>query len=195
MSKPTTNDVLYALCHAWERVSEAAYIKTNACILASRVGVEALSYFGVLSRVMPMKTIVQNAKLVEQLNANVAIDWSTGAHGVGVDPDLPSTDTGWNGHMCIAVPSVMLFVDLTLPQFSRPEKDIVMSPIVASYDDAFLQGGTAVYRLNNCRVIYEFRPDLRGTWEHSSDGRKNISTIAGPVIRSMREILSEAKSE
>jgi hypothetical protein len=191
-----TIETVNALCGAWLQLIDENIIHPSACILAANVGKEALRYYGIDARPLPVQVVAQNAKLAEQIDAGLEPDWNSGAWGVGIDPDQepPEGVNGWNGHLVLWLKADDALVDLTLGQMSRPERDINLRPlVVGGVTQEWLETGEdAVYGVETgARVVYRARPDLSGSWHHSPDWSKKKSLV-GSVIKRMRAIITIA---
>lgn len=197
--RPTDFNAIGALATAWEKVAKDELASPNACILAARVGAEALRYFGVRVQVEPVSLGVLNAKLFAQMEAGVDpadIDWSDGSWGVGINPDMLPTSTGpgWNGHLVLVVDKTML-MDLTLPQVNRPKFDIVLDPLIAKLDwEGFRRGERQGFSMNGCLVEYRRRSDLSASFRGAPDWTRNHKEFVPTVIARMKGILAEAGS-
>jgi hypothetical protein len=158
----------------------------GSCVQATRIGIEALRYFGVAAKPLVTLMGVGNAAWVEWMEAGgpAASDMPEGAWAVGTDPRVKEGDRGFPAHLVIEIDGHLL--DLDAGFSARPEREIhvpatLLIPLrdgevvaTASLDG----GGLAFYKAHKPKL--NFREI--GAWR---DSRK----WTGPVIRRMRDRL------
>lgn len=102
------------------------------CVLATRVGIDALARFGIAAEPRPVIAGVWNDgyerfRLQREVDPDVAPPddgWSVWA---GLPPDAddpPLAPTKWHGHLVVFVPARQLMLDLDFQAFSRPQKGL-----------------------------------------------------------------------
>jgi hypothetical protein len=165
------------------------------CLNATRVGFEALRYFGIPSTPVVLSAIAANREWLEwrskwdDAESQLAVGpmpgeaWSV-ALGFGQNPSKLG-GSGYDAHLALAVGAGgYLLVDLDSGQMSRPERGIHVEPgVVVPWDGKAAwvelpEGGAIAYGLH---VATEPLPNYRqaGGWRKSGQ-------YAGPVIREIR---------
>lgn len=192
-------DAMQALAGAWvDHV--ASKVRPDACILAARVGHEALSYFRVAHDVRPVAVACFNAEAMIELAAgrDVAADWPPEAWSVSASSRSEDRGPlpGWSGHLVLTVGDFL--VDLTAEQFDRPSKGIVTGgPVLAHRDeleDTTMLGPEAVsIALTRGQYVAWGEPENL-SYRRAPDWRRNYGRFAGPVIRAMRAELEGARA-
>lgn len=112
------------------------------CVLASLVALDVLRALGYReAAVVPCWVTVANAgaieyerlsqgrNLADQQHLADRLRTERNAHAVIIGaPDDPDRDGGWSGHLVVVVRDFLL--DLTLDQASRPDKNIILEPMI-----------------------------------------------------------------
>jgi hypothetical protein len=154
----------------------------NCCIATVAVLCRVFRHYGFKARPLPVAVIIRNRKMVEAVAKGMAIPddpkalraWmeATGSWSLGIVPEsaLESAMRGYaafGGHLVCHVQDVL--VDASLDQASRPERDIVLPPFLATAARAdFLEGRKAlVGKVNGCEVTY--RTLRTAEWRKSAD--------------------------
>lgn len=170
--------------------------RRDVCVLATRVGYDVLSYFGVESAPVVVRALAFNPPAVAWVNErgpNVSDEQleeynATGAWVVAIDEEDHEIPGRFPGHLVLRVPSERALVDLSIDQFARPERGIIMpkSAIFDAPDDFFSDDGAATYGLEGGgRLAYFYRQ--RGTKDFRSGADwKRKNPISGRVIRRLR---------
>lgn len=141
---PDDLKVIEALVAIWpDNLSRNPQNDRGTCVETTKFAGAALTALGVANRPWPCEVWAGNAKAVELAKAGVTVDaWPPDAWSIGILPEAASlmdrqpTKSGsaqFHGHLVIAGDDWML--DLTAPQFSRPDKGIAI-------DGASLAWGT-----------------------------------------------------
>lgn len=150
------------------------------CVLAARIGVEVLCYFGVPALAMPCEAFAYNEAAA---GASEAGETREGALVVARSmrplAGARGTAGGWWGHMVVVLECEETMVDLDLRQF-RQEAHGIFVPDAASF--AWHGDSVHAYPLEaGGRIVYRPRPDdrshRRGDW---SAGR--LTRAARPII-------------
>jgi hypothetical protein len=156
--------------------------KLGRCLPATRIGMEALRYFGVNAKPLPMKVVAGNYAWMEWILENPGATyhdmpdeaWAVGVghrenHGPGVDV-----------HVVLNVEDEIM-LDLDARQLSRPAKGMpVPDTILAPF-----QGGFEAQWHNDVVVVNYVPHENPPQWKHGSDWRK-AGKQAGPVIRALK---------
>lgn len=164
----------------------------GSCVQATRVGIEALNYFGVKAKPLTVMMICGNNAWAEWMKLDTfgSEQMPDEAWSVGIDPVLRPGERGFPGHLVIEVDGQLL--DLDAGFYSRPDRGIhipetVLVPL--STDPTVLgNGNLAGIDLDDGGVIlygqHHGAPDFRtsGAW-------RDTAKWAGPVIRRMRDRL------
>lgn len=100
------------------------YVKSdNACILATRVFIEAAKHFGIRAKPRPVSVCVANEEAFSMMLRHKPVsEWPDGAWSVGTSEY--ASDVGYGFHLVATVKS--LLVDPTVHQFARPTKGILI---------------------------------------------------------------------
>jgi hypothetical protein len=158
----------------------------GSCVQATRMGIEALKYFGVKAKPLVTLAITGNAAWVEWVKLeDPTAPWSDEVWSVGTDPKQKPGERGYPAHLVIEIDGQLL--DLDAGFCARPEKgihvpDTVLLPLTAHGAAMDLaEGGVLLYRYHTPTVDYR----KSGAWRDSQKW-------AGPVIRRMRERLADA---
>jgi hypothetical protein len=119
-------------------------LSRNRCILATRLGIDALAHFGIEAVPRSVSTAVANDHYVQwhidSVDAVTPIEPPATAHcvwvGVTADDVQPNgvdeTAKTWNGHVVVYVPARTLMLDLDFQAFARPAKRLALPPAVAA---------------------------------------------------------------
>ena len=183
-----------ALCEGWQRVTEENGYLPNVCILATRVAIETLRYFGVQAQELPVGLAVLNAEYVAWEQAGRPEPMPPTAHSIGVDPDADPTDErlatmgGYMGHL-VALTTDNVMIDLTLSQVNRPQKGIELGPLIVEVPGDFSTRKDWLYVLSNnrCEIAYQSRPDIGTAYKDTADWRSNHKRLVGPMIRYIKK--------
>jgi len=163
------------------------------CVQATRVGIEALRYFGVEATPLVTLMMVGNEEWVQWMLAGKPQPLPEEVWSVGIDPEPRLGDRGYPAHLVIEIDGQIL--DLDAGMYARPHKGIFLPPTVlvpirrqqgaqlpiAALD---LEGGGAIL-YHDRGAVRVAPPDYRGT-----SAWKVPVSWAGPVIRRMREQLA-----
>lgn len=161
----------------------------NACILASRLAIDALQQKGIKARALVTKMVAFSPELVAHLEAGGAFDedspgWSVGI-GVG-EADSP----GFPGHL-ITVVNDELALDLTLGQAARPQHDLNLTAASFEVGEAFLAGQEPAYiEIDGSVVTYHAEPE-RKDYATASDWGETMKR-APQLVREVRDLVAQA---
>lgn len=154
------------------------------CLPATRIGMEALAYFGVESKPLVTLAMAGNEAWLQWINDGGVPPMPEEAWSVGIDPR--ATGEGYPAHLVLRVGEAI--VDLDARFFSRPAKgmtvpDTVVVPVPAPYLPLD-EGGIISY------VVHPDPPPFR----HAGDWRRSQKE-AGLLIRRMRERLATCEAD
>lgn len=143
--------IVDTVAHVVPKVLDTITTGPNYCVLATRVGIEVLRAYNVRCQPLAVKLDALPPVYVERMKQGRRPDapgedvdeWKeAGAYGVtlGRTEEIDGPDAeyvGWDGHVGILVfgPTAMspntgrLFVDLTLKQVQRPERNLIVEAI------------------------------------------------------------------
>ena len=168
-----------------ERRNPAALIDQGRCVQATRVGIEALRYFGFEARPLTTLMMCGNAAWVEWMANDNPMPMPDEVWSVGIDP--VAKGRGFPAHLVLALGSNLLDLDAGL--YARPHKGIhipstLMLPLLDQEEGLPIAGA----ELDEGGAIIYGRPR---TWPdfYGSGAWKNTQKWAGPVIRRMRDRL------
>lgn len=165
--------------------------KRGSCVQATRVGIEALKYFGIQTKPLVTLMGVGNAAWVEWMDTGgpAVSDMPDEAWAVGTDPRAKAGERGYPAHLVIEIDGCLLDLDAGIS--ARPEREIHVPPtlliplregeVIAT--TMLEAGGMAFYKAHKPKE--NFREI--GAWR---DSRK----WAGPVIRRMRDRLQREEA-
>jgi hypothetical protein len=163
------------------------------CILATRIGIEALRYFGIEAEPRPVIAMFFNKVEADGFDTGLdgeAVKALPGAWGVGigVDRNAPDKRHGWNGHLVIEITGYL--IDLNSGQASRPEQQMPVPSSLTLKRPAVFEGRLAYTLEDGVRAVYEPLADQR--WRQAPDwrGDDRHRRTTGKVIRAMRKLLS-----
>jgi hypothetical protein len=166
--------------------------KRGSCVQATRMGIEALKYFGVAAKPLVTLMGVGNAAWCEWMDAGgpAVSEMPEGAWAVGTDPVEREGERGFPAHLVIEIDGHLL--DLDAGFSARPEREIHVPPtlLIPLRDGDIVattmleEGGIAFYKAHTPKL--NFRE--MGAWR---DSRK----WTGPVIRRMRDRLNNPTEE
>lgn len=130
-------EMIERLCDVVPKHLRAAGYEAWTCVLHTRVGLDVCRALGLNAKPLPVKTLIYNAEYVRRMlelgrhpteeEAQPWFEagaWAMGAGVRGADR-APNGRVGYNGHLVLAVEGRWL-VDLSLDQFTRPAKDIIL---------------------------------------------------------------------
>jgi hypothetical protein len=161
------------------------YVRTPSfCILATRVGISVLEYFGIRARPLSVSIQVANAEYVRLANAGLFDKMTreeleqSGAWCIYVGPDSPGPE--WPGHLLIGIDRGA--IDLNFGQFYRPAKHINVPSVAAfvGYDNTRECG----YNAYGC--VITIRPLGDNRYLQAPDWRNQHPDIIGEIIRAMK---------
>ena len=198
----TESQIIAALVREW-RTEIQPNVKVNACILASRLTSEVLSYFGIYHEVFSTYSMAVNNLMYQHYTEGLKpFQWHPEAWSVGVGFENAvvtridrRTEPGYEGHVCVATETT--FIDLSALQFDRPKHGIMTGGVlvVPNTDiEARTVWPTSDERWNHIKLdqgTLLFRLKADNSFKESIDWRRNYRDIAGPVIRAIKKTLSE----
>lgn len=185
----------------------------DSCIASTKAALDALAYFGVHGREMPVVSILFNAEAAQlleggmdmtelgQRTSQIPADEPDGPWSVGVGAG-PGGVGKWPGHLVSTVPGIGAVIDLSLDQAARPHKNLNPTPFWAHVDNPAWWGpkpATPIHTLGTSDgtvVVLDRRArDPRGyksspNWDLRGPGREAVhrKVVAG-IITAMREVV------
>lgn len=163
----------------------------GSCVQATRVGIEALRYFGFTARPLVTLMITGNAAWCEWMAKDSPQPMPDEVWSVGVDSRVIPGQRAFPGHLVLTLGG--LLIDLDAGFYSRPEHGIHIPPALVipltTEQRALDNGALAGLDLEGGGAIlygrHETPPDFRrsGAW-------RETQKWAGPVIRRMRDRLA-----
>ena len=162
--KLSTEEIVFAIGFAQPAIR--AQFGANACIVGTRVAVEVLRHYELRAEPMAVQVQVYNPAYVESVERGKSLD------AIADDPECWSAQLGFTGqpqadgeldmHVVALVEGRML-LDLTLDQCSAPEHNVVLTPgVFNELSPDFASGGTMIYPVNGCNVVYTAHPKEKG---------------------------------
>lgn len=182
-----------------DRVPPALAIGADTnCIFATRVGKEVAAYFGVALKPLPLRTEAWNREALEWLlehNVNLSAVTpaqteaftDSGAWVVATDTESEA-EHRYPGHLALYDPEGGGVLDLSLGQFARPAKNIVLpsAAYLMGFDPAEVNTYTFGEAMLVCHPLPRPRMDFR-TAPDWKGGRGLGNAIAGALIRAIRD--------
>lgn len=195
----------------------------RSCIASTRIGIDALDYFGVQAVPVPLSIVVFNTEALEMLHAGKdlpeiqaeALKYDATDQGgpwtMGVGAEIENSN-GWAGHLVVGLPQMRLLLDLAFDQVSRPLKGLTFTepqlfPVVDT--DWWLKEkryveleGTSEGR-EILLILDNEAPDPEGykrspNWRRASSkygSRRVFQELTGQIIRLMKDELQTSQLE
>lgn len=195
MSTTAATSVISTLIEVTPEIVQGDLERQDLCVLASRVGQDALAYFGVAATPVTTRTIAFNQAWFEFANAHDGnlddpawADQPADCWSVAVD-ERHEHDGRFPGHVVLVTDDAM--VDLSLGQFSRPDHGMEF-PVAGALPLAGFMGGEPLQWTTldpPSYVIYQLRKDAP-SFRHGSDWRRGGGAYTGKVIREMKARLA-----
>lgn len=220
MRTPTDQEaaVLDALVDAARPVIRTEF-RADSCIASTRIGIDALAYFGIRAVELPVSVLVFNADAAALVSAGVTLEdlreqtraipverpggpWTI---GVGMGTGLPGA---WPGHLIVTVPEIGVICDLSIDQAARPQKDLPLESYWTHVGDPAWWGqvegadpfvqvrgphGAVLMVDRRLPDPYGYRSSPNWTKKPGSDRRpvaRMYQRLTGQVIRDMRARLT-----
>lgn len=181
----TEAEVVAALVAAYPREVEC-FTTQRLCVMAARIGSEALGYFGIGCRVVPVEMMVFNDLAAEAIVGRLPFsEWPEDAWSIGVTRDTPGP--GYAGHLLIETEEGRI-LDLSARQFDRPGRMDVRGPRVWTSADLRTTIHPGELMAHEPGLTWLWTPFVDASYRRAPDWRRG-SEIAGPVIRAMRACL------
>jgi len=142
--------------------------RADSCIASTAIGLDVLTYFGVLAEPIPVKLSIFNAPYVKRIetgskfpNRKMLIQWGKedGSYSVGIGYGSHEYNK-WAGHLVLLVENKWL-ADLSIDQANRPLYNMVFDPYAAEVDADFLDGKKPriIKDANGCVIRIELIKD------------------------------------
>lgn len=192
----------------------------SSCIASTRIGLDALEFFGVKAEAMPLFVMVMNDEALKMMEAGVSQAeiaaemrrWRPeepgGPWSIGVGAEIKNS-TGWAGHLMIALPQHHLLLDMSFDQASRPHKGLTFEPkgyLFPVADEAWWAGTeereafttttpsgerVGILLSHSCPDPEGYRHSLNWRRDSNVPGtRRAFRTVTGQIIRLMRQELA-----
>lgn len=170
--------------------------KLDLCVLATKVGLDVLRYFGVDAKPLPVVVAALNAPAVDWIESDRELPREygedadefekSGAWIVQIDERDLGEPGRYPGHLVVGLPGEDAILDLSLGQFARPEKGILVPPGgMFDLPEGFADGRRGLYQLEGGgALVYEARPRSDRFRRGADWKRKN--PYAGALIRRIR---------
>jgi len=204
VTDPLTVLALEALVMSWpEGLHVDPASGRGSCIETTLIVSRVLTRMEVEHRPMPCQVWLANARGREFADAGLPVaDWPEDAYSVGVDPDMAVTQAstsepyslnGFAGHLAVAGSDWIL--DLTVQQFARPDKGIVVDggllvdglPIDPTADEAQMIVGD----LRGGGVIRYITRNELASWRRTPAWRQDVEPgLIEAVCESMIDSLA-----
>lgn len=164
----------------------------GSCVQGVRVGLEALSYFGISAKPLVTLMITGNQSWVEWMADGSPEPMPDEAWSVGIDSRVKPGDRGFPGHLVIEIDGQIL--DLDAGFYSRPQHGMIIPPTVLvpiTTDPIALDyGNLAGFDLEGGGVILYGEHHSPPNYTRSGAWRETRKW-AGPVIRRMKDRLGK----
>lgn len=186
------DEVMRSTAELWNELCKP-FVKTNACILASRTLIEVLAYHGLKSAPMAVNAMAYNDAMWEILGTPPE-NWTANAWSVGAsnDPRMRGTfrtdkTGGYAGHLVVV--TRRSYVDLTANQFDRPHKGIVTgSPLIVGLNSLQKHEMGTLVPIQQGRMLVYANGDE--SYKHSPDWRFGYKDFAGWIIKRQKQDLT-----
>jgi hypothetical protein len=171
--------------------------RIDSCIASTRTVMRVLEHFGFDAQPLSVRVFIFNAAYVKHLNEKTARfngdptfrRWleDSGAYSVGLGCAEPGQDNGnYVGHLVAAVPQCHLFIDASLDQAARPQKNILLPEVLISpMTQQFMTtvGENLEFESSGATMIYERidNPAFRTSPDWTDKSRTKRATKA--IIR------------
>lgn len=175
------NDKIYDSLMAVAPAILDKYFKPTRCIVATRLGIEALAYFGIPASPLPCRVDIFNPEYCKLRAAGVADPnelLAGGAYMVSIDAG--NHRGGYGGHLMIELPDGVM--DLNFGQFSRPLKNMTL-PEVMGFAELGADGPSC-YELNGCTIVIRRVSDA--VFKTAPDWTQPYKRVTGEIIRAMK---------
>ena len=185
------------------------HFRPDCCIAATRIGIEALRYFGIAAVPQPCQVRALNNQMAAHIERDEIDDVRTceywtpidGSWGVGIGYHDPARDPaperpGWNGHLvlCCNRLEAPVLVDLSIAQAARPQHAMLFEPFIGTLPPGWptAPADHVVFRFDEGVLSYVATAD-RG-YESAPDWTvREFRPIAGELIRRMKGALRNGK--
>ena len=100
---------------------------------------------------------------------------------------VPKAVNKWPGHL-VAIINDACIMDLTIVQAYRPDKNVIVNPVFAEINEAFIQGDLQRGVINNdCLIVYQGVP-YNQDWLKAKDwnNKKAVEELEKDIVQRMR---------
>lgn len=128
-------------------------LRPDSCVLASRVAIDVLSHYGYAASPHPVAIMASNDVRWQAMQSGRDGPWvdKAGGYSVGVGRLPTSNETR---HLVVVVPAQLKMIDLSLDQFSRPEKGIPLQPTWFDIHPEWSSGSSASMALKSAHGVH-----------------------------------------
>jgi hypothetical protein len=166
-------------------------VRLDSCIAMTRCAIEVLRAFGLEAQPANVEVVAANQTFMRLMGeGNIRMedklpDWAVaeGAWAVGLGLRPKDEEVG---HVVAILDDQV--IDLSLDQASRPQRGIVLEPLVGTLPDNY-RCEPWVYKVDEAYVTYHLRADLK-KWLMSRDWhrfRERYGKQTGQIIRELRK--------
>lgn len=176
--------------------NEGYALAPNICIMATKVGIQALDYFGIKAIPVTCNLVVGNAAWVEWMKDGMPKPmpdeaWSVSVHEQNTD------GPGYNGHVMLRADDML--ADLNFGQVSRPEKNMTFPaaaifPLDEEQRANFEAGKEVVYFGPGGEVVIIHHTPGRKSFMKAKDWTRHQKSPTGVLIRAVRSVLDAEQS-
>jgi hypothetical protein len=161
-------------------------------VTATRVIYDVLTKLHFKVKPMAVEARVYNPLYTQKLrppeNDEEANKWlEEGCWSVILGDLVPKAANKWPGHL-VAIINDVCIMDLTIVQAYRPDKNVIVNPVFAEINEAFIQGDIQRGVMNNdCLIVYQAVP-YNQDWLKSRDwaDKKAVENIEKDVLEEIR---------
>jgi hypothetical protein len=172
----------------------------DCCIAAASILKRVFAIYGYRAIEVPTQLEVYNAAMVKALDSQVRIPDKgparerffdiTGAWGIGITRESQAVAAAkgiasFGGHLIIKVGPYLL--DPTIQQCNRPEKKIVLPPMLATRAAEFVRDGTVDLSCGSCVVRYTLTDNF--TYRSAPDWKRRTT----PFPETVRKIIDRVE--
>lgn len=192
---PRHDRICELLCK-FGRAEVLKHFRQDSCIASTKVVVKTLAHFKINARPLSVDVEVCNptyCRLYDQINRlpneeELKLWVEQGARLVCIDSSGDKV-----GHV-VAIVENELMIDLSIDQFNRPEKEIVISDgegMGGVLPRNFVRnGGRVSYNCNGCSIVYWAQPENKfflksPNWQVGSQTQPIVDAMIRRIVRAL----------